>query len=195
MTNKDIIEKNNGFKVENIVLNGSYTMTPDKIRAKELESTIKGSYTRPNFPALIWKYNGGTMLLFDSGKFVVTGLKTIIDAKPLIEKMRSELSSNDIKVIEHEYRVVNIVSTGNFDLRVDLNSFILEMENTNYEPEVFPGVVYRLKEGNSIKPKATFLIFSNGKFVCIGVKDETVINEVVKEVRELIGKKELFMMA
>jgi len=41
------------------------------------------------------------------------------------------------------------------------------MQNTEYEPEQFPGLVYKL-----IEPNATFLLFSNGKLVCTGTKNK-----------------------
>ena len=43
----------------------------------------------------------------------------------------------------------------------------MELENTEYEPEQFPGLVYKLASA-----KATFLLFSNGKIVCTGTKSE-----------------------
>jgi len=39
------------------------------------------------------------------------------------------------------------------------------LENIEYEPEQFPGMVYRIRE-----PKAVILLFSTGKIVCTGAK-------------------------
>ena len=56
------------------------------------------------------------------------------------------------------------------------------MENTEYEPEQFPGLVYKLDE-----PNATFLLFSNGKLVCTGTKNkeqrETSMVQLLKNVK------------
>jgi len=56
------------------------------------------------------------------------------------------------------------------------------MENTEYEPEQFPGLVYKL-----IEPTATFLLFSNGKLVCTGTKNrqqlEDSMDQLLKNVK------------
>ena len=62
--------------------------------------------------------------------------------------------------------VQNIVASGTINLKLNLNFLAVEMENTEYEPEQFPGLVYKL-----IEPNATFLLFSNGKLVCTGTKN------------------------
>ncbi|MDD5192899.1 MAG: TATA-box-binding protein, partial [Candidatus Nanoarchaeia archaeon] len=59
----------------------------------------------------------------------------------------------------------------------------LEMQNTEYEPEQFPGLVYKLDE-----PNATFLLFSNGKLVCTGTKNnqqlEDSMTQLIKKIKE-----------
>lgn len=52
----------------------------------------------------------------------------------------------------------------------------LELENTEYEPEQFPGLVYKLDE-----PTATFLLFTNGKLVCTGTKNKEQLDESMKQ--------------
>jgi len=50
----------------------------------------------------------------------------------------------------------------------------MKLDNTEYEPEQFPGLVYKLKG-----TKATFLLFSNGKIVCTGTKSEEEVHEAL----------------
>ena len=66
----------------------------------------------------------------------------------------------------------NIVASGSIDLKLNLNYLALALENTEYEPEQFPGLVYKLAE-----PNATFLLFSNGKLVCTGTKNKQQLDE------------------
>ena len=79
----------------------------------------------------------------------------------------------------------NIVASGSIDLSLNLNMLALELENTEYEPEQFPGLVYKLEE-----PTATFLLFSNGKLVCTGTKNrqqlEDSMKQLIKNVKEAI---------
>ncbi len=65
------------------------------------------------------------------------------------------------------------------------------MEYAMYEPEVFPGLIYRMQD-----PKTVFLIFSTGRIVCTGAKKKEIVREAVKklnkEVRDLgVAKKDL----
>lgn len=74
--------------------------------------------------------------------------------------------------INPKIKVQNIVASGALDLDLNLNTLALELENTEYEPEQFPGLVYKLKE-----PTATFLLFSNGKLVCTGTKSKSQLTD------------------
>ena len=71
----------------------------------------------------------------------------------------------------------NIVASGSIKLVLNLNELALKLENTEYEPEQFPGLVYKLDE-----PPATFLLFSNGKLVCTGTKNRKQLDEAMKKV-------------
>ena len=58
-------------------------------------------------------------------------------------------------------RIVNVVATGNLGTRIDLIYLASQLVNVDYNPKKFSAAIYRIKE-----PKATFLLFSSGKFVC-----------------------------
>ncbi|MBU4086932.1 MAG: TATA-box-binding protein, partial [Nanoarchaeota archaeon] len=72
--------------------------------------------------------------------------------------------------------VQNIVASGSIDIVLNLNVLALELENTEYEPEQFPGLVYKL-----VEPTATFLLFSNGKLVCTGTKNKQQLDDSMKQ--------------
>ena len=58
------------------------------------------------------------------------------------------------------------------------------MENTEYEPEQFPGLIYRMED-----PKVVILLFASGKLVCTGAtKEEDVYDAVTKLHKELEEK-------
>ena len=72
---------------------------------------------------------------------------------------------------------------------MNLNFLALELENTEYEPEQFPGLVYKL-----VEPSATFLLFSNGKLVCTGTKNkqqlEDSMEQLTKNIKEALKNYE-----
>ena len=57
----------------------------------------------------------------------------------------------------------------------------MKLENTEYEPEQFPGLVYKL-----VDPTATFLLFSNGKLVCTGTKNKQQLEESMRQLNKNI---------
>ena len=59
---------------------------------------------------------------------------------------------------------------------LNLNTLTMKLENTEYEPEQFPGLVYKLDN-----PTATFLLFSNGKLVCTGTKTRQQLDESMEQ--------------
>jgi len=69
----------------------------------------------------------------------------------------------------------NMVITVQFSGRIDLDKLSSKLPTSEYFPDNFPGVVYRMKN-----PKASFLIFSSGKATCTGAASE-------KNAREAIG--------
>ncbi|MEM2881750.1 MAG: TATA-box-binding protein [Candidatus Bathyarchaeia archaeon] len=79
-------------------------------------------------------------------------------------------------------RVENVVASGKLDHELDLQFISRITPSAEYRPEVFPGLVYRLR-----KPKSVSLIFSSGKIVCAGAKSERqakmAINKVVEELK------------
>jgi len=54
-----------------------------------------------------------------------------------------------------------------------------------YEPEQFPGLIYRMKE-----PRAVILLFSSGKLVCTGAKKEEHVHQAVDQLRQRLEKDE-----
>jgi len=74
-------------------------------------------------------------------------------------------------------------------MKLNLNYLALALENTEYEPEQFPGLVYKL-----VEPNATFLLFSNGKLVCTGTKNnqqlEDSMTQLIKKVKEANKNKD-----
>ena len=90
----------------------------------------------------------------------------------------------NIKItIKPEIKIQNIVASGSVGIDLNLNVLAMKLDNTEYEPEQFPGLVYKLAEA-----KATFLLFSNGKIVCTGTKSEEDANKALDKLIENLKK-------
>ena len=92
-----------------------------------------------------------------------------------IQSIIKSLKKLNINVtIKPKITVQNIVASGSIGMDLNLNVLGLKLPQTEYEPEQFPGLVYKLPG-----TRATFLLFSNGKIVCTGTRSETKLREAV----------------
>ena len=143
-------------------------------------------YNPERFPGLVMRINEpkSTFLIFSTGKMVITGLRRADEAGPGVKKIMKSIKKAGIEVANPVITIQNIVASGDLHTFIDLNMAAIIMENTMYEPEVFPGLIYRMPD-----PKTVFLIFSTGKVVCTGAKNRKFVKEAVlklnREVREL----------
>jgi transcription initiation factor TFIID TATA-box-binding protein len=117
---------------------------------------------------------------------VITGLKKVEQVKEAAHKAVKKIKKAGIKISNPQIEIVNIVASGDLKTTVDLNMAALVMEYAMYEPEVFPGLIYRLQD-----PKAVFLIFSTGKIVCTGVKNVEAVRVAVKKLHSHIQELDL----
>ena len=176
-------------KIQNIV---ATTSLGKDIPLITLAKTISNTeYNPEQFPGLVLRIKEpkSAVLVFSSGNLVCTGTKSIAQVKEVIEQVIKTLKKINVKITEKpKITVQNIVASGSIDMMLNLNYLSLELENTEYEPEQFPGLVYKLKE-----PTATFLLFSNGKLVCTGTKNnqqlDDSMDQLVKRLKEAEANK------
>ncbi|MBY8979357.1 MAG: TATA-box-binding protein [Candidatus Lokiarchaeota archaeon] len=189
------IEKKEGldYKIENVVATVVVEIT-EKIDLNIIaRKHADVEYNPERFPGLVMRIlkPKATILIFSTGKMVVTGLRKASEAGRVVEKVVKNIRKAGIKVSNPEITIQNIVASGDLHTNIDLNMAAIIMEYAMYEPEVFPGLIYRMKE-----PKTVFLIFSTGRIVCTGAKKKEIVREAVKklnkEVRDLgVAKKDL----
>lgn len=84
----------------------------------------------------------------------------------------------------YTFNIQNIVASVDYSRSLNLSTILKEYSSTEYRPEQFPGLVYRLW-----KPKLAMLIFSSGKMVCTGAKSvKDVYKGVNKVTKDVITK-------
>lgn len=176
--------KETSYKIQNIV---ATTSLEKPVPLTKLAKTNPNTEYNPDtFPGLVLRIKEpkSAVLVFSSGKLVCTGTKSIAQVKEVVEEVIKQLKKISVNVtVKPKITVQNIVASGTINLKLNLNYLALEMQNTEYEPEQFPGLVYKL-----IEPNATFLLFSNGKLVCTGTKNKQELDQsmemVLKNVKE-----------
>jgi len=119
---------------------------------------------------------------YKSGKFLVTGLKSMEKVEDVVNRVSSLLKSSGIENPVERVNLSNIVLTDKMDLKISLENLIfnLDASKSSYEPEQFPGLFYKDDSG------INFTIFNSGKIIITGVKDLEVAEEVLKKFKEII---------
>ena len=165
------------LKIQNIVPTTSLNVQVSLTKLARSQNNTE--YNPETFPGLVLRVKKpkSAVLVFSSGNLVCTGTKSIGQVKQVIQSVIKQLKKINVKVKDKpRINVQNIVASGSIDLMLNLNMLALELKNTEYEPEQFPGLVYKLDE-----PTATFLLFTNGKLVCTGTKNRAQLEESMKQ--------------
>ena len=125
-----------------------------------------------------------TCLIFSNGQIVCLGTRTEEDSETAIRKIAKKIKYFGYNVNFSNFKIQNIV--GSFDFKSPLNIEELYQKsrnnhNVNYEPEIFPGLIYRMK-----RPKITLLIFNSGKVVLTGGKKIEEIFKAFYRIRSIL---------
>jgi len=173
--------------IQNVVASASLKQRLD------LESIVRvfpGVEYRPEqFPGLVYRLKKPktATLIFSSGKMVCTGGRSERMAKRAVMKVTEELKRNGIVIVgKPDIQIQNIVASGDLSGRIDLEKTTYALKRTMYEPEQFPGLIYRMDN-----PKTVMLLFASGKFVCTGARSESQVYEAVKNLQMNLEKAKL----
>ncbi|HLC37205.1 MAG TPA: TATA-box-binding protein [Candidatus Nanoarchaeia archaeon] len=174
------------LKVVNIV--ASTYLDHDVPLIKLAEALPNTEYNPEQFPGLVMRIKEPktSALIFSSGKVVCTGAKSLLKVRESINQIIKNLAKIKIKIkIKPEIKVQNMVASGAIGMDLNLNGLAMTLENTEYEPEQFPGLVYKLPN-----TRATFLLFSNGKIVCTGTRSEDKLKEALNKLVKTLNALE-----
>jgi len=173
--------------IENVVSSATLNQRID------LNAVVKGNsgveYRPEQFPGLVFRIKRPktAILIFRTGKMVCTGAKSEKESKRAIMKVVRELKKSGIIIIgKPEIKVVNMVAAANLSGRIELEDCAYSLGRTMYEPEQFPGLIYRMDE-----PTVVILIFASGKLVCTGATKEEDVYEAVAKLHKKLEEKEL----
>jgi len=176
--------KKTSLKVQNIVATTSLGKPVSLTKLARTQSNTE--YNPEQFPGLVIRIKEPktSALIFSSGKVVCTGARSMDKVEESIKKIIKSLEKIGIKItVKPVINIQNIVASGTVGMDLNLNTLAMKLPNTEYEPEQFPGLVYKLAEA-----KATFLLFSNGKIVCTGTKSEKEVRDALDMLIEKLKK-------
>jgi transcription initiation factor TFIID TATA-box-binding protein len=175
------------INIENVVATATLHQNID---LNSIVRIFPGVEYRPEqFPGLVYHLRKPktTTLIFGSGKMVCTGAKSERQARKAIMKVVDELKRNGIVILSKpEIQIQNMVASVGLGGYIDLEKSTYSLKRTMYEPEQFPGMIYRMDD-----PKVVILVFSTGKLVCTGAKKEEEVHRAVKKLQETLEEKSL----
>ena len=159
----------------------------------DLNAVVKGypdvEYRPEQFPGLVFRLKRPktATLIFSTGKMVCTGAKSGKESRSAIMKVVKELKMGGIIIVSKpDLKVVNIVASASLGGKVDLEKAVTTLRKTMYEPEQFPGLIYRMDE-----PKVVILIFASGSLVCTGAKKEQDVYDAVHKLHGILEEQNL----
>ena len=182
-------EKNIDISIENVVASASLDQKIDLLAIMKVFRNVE--YRPKQFPGLVFRLKRPktATLIFGSGKMVCTGAKSEKMARSAVKKVVRELKGNGIIILGKPTIVIqNIVAISDLGTELNLNEVAmgLGLENVEYEPEQFPGLVYRIRE-----PKVAMLLFGSGKIVCTGARQTEDVSLAVDKLSAELSSLDL----
>ena len=168
-------------------------------------------YNPSRFSAVIMRIRNPktTALIFSTGKIVITGAKSendIMQAARIFEKtvqkvivgdaeerINENLSNLDKGATDNaivpsvklsDLQIQNIVASTDVGFSIKLEKLKEEQKEIarcHYEPELFPGLIYKIED-----PKVVLLIFTSGKIVLAGAKSRFDIYKAYKKIHPVL---------
>jgi len=168
--------------IENIV---ATTQIAKELDIEHLADAIQDSNYHPEeFPGLALHFNDPktATLVLSSGEIICTGAKNIGEIENSMIKTIDKIEESGISVMdEPDVEIQNIVASLDLKKKLNLANIVMNplLENVEYEPEKFPGLVYRIDDSG-----VTLLIFGSGKIVCTGAGKLEVASEAIDKIEE-----------
>lgn len=176
------------IKIENVVASTNLNTDIDLERVAVTLEEVE--YEPEQFPGLVFHLDDPKIaaLIFESGKIVCTGARSVEDVKKAIDITVKKIESAGIEIPKDpEIKVQNIVASANLNADLNLDAIAIGLDGTEYEPEQFPGLVYRMKD-----PKVAMLLFGSGKIVCTGARSAEDAENAVDKLGETLKELGLF---
>ncbi|SEW00990.1 TATA-box-binding protein [Halobacterium jilantaiense] len=172
--------------VENVVASGSLGIELDlETVARELSEVV--DYDPEKYPGAYFRLDDSAPLItvYRTGKYIITGADSADEASATRSEFLRLLTNQSIlpKAEDEWYKIQNYVCMEDIGQQLNLSALAigLGLEITEYEPEQFPGLIYRPTDHDCV-----LLIFGSGKVIITGAKDVDSAEESVTGLLEQI---------
>jgi len=188
ISQEDLSQK--GIKVVNMM--GSLNLESPIDLETQASRIPEAEYHPETSPGLIYRTQSNTnsnkltILAHSTGWLSITGAKYKTDLVECATQFLSSIHDLDIHIESYQNKIgiQNVVAKADIGRELDLAevAIALNLENIEYDPESFHGLIYRSKEN------PTVLIFKSGKVVITGAKTFVQILDAYNEMIQNLVK-------
>ena len=83
----------------------------------------------------------------------------------------------------------NVVVSANIFAKLPLEKLAVLLDHSDYTPETFPGLIYKVEDEKFSFNKASYLVFSSGRVICTGTKSikhaKSAVHHVIEDLKEV----------
>jgi len=176
------------IEVVNIVAVGELSSEVD-IEQVANDSNLAVSNFDPRLNATFLRFNedGELIVLYTSGKYAIRGGDEFDNLYRVNDQFLSRLNELGLEFDDCPLEIKNVVAVGDLEKEINLNTLMigLGLEQAEYEPEQFPGLVYR-----PTKSRCVLLVFASGKVVITAGRtqeeDQKAFDHLKNKVKEFL---------
>jgi transcription initiation factor TFIID TATA-box-binding protein len=170
------------IKIENIVAYAQIADGLDIVKLSVVSPMFK--YSPDEFSGLTIKFDipKTAVLILPSGKAICTGATNIEDVNRSIKNVIDKIQRAGLKVnCNPKIETRNVIVSSDFEKELHLSSISkgLILEHVSYEPENFPGLIYKMDELGAI-----LILFNSGKIVSTGAKNYENASKAIETMKD-----------
>lgn len=176
----------------NAVAGGKLNREVDiEILAQEISKmkNIKTEFTDNERWQLVIEFDeDGKILLYRTGSYIIRGGTDLEELEETKDNWFELLKAKDIidDLSSVRYSIQNVVFSGDLEQEIKLEILMIQLgiDKTEYEPEQFPGLIYRPESYSAV-----MLIFTSGKTIITGgtskKQAESMMDHVHNQLRKI----------
>ncbi len=148
---------------------------------KYIETPIDANFSSDSMVTIRLEKDGEAYTIFRTGSFQIRGANNEDRLRETATYFRKVLSKIGVEIPEYNFNHVTSVFMEDLGRKINLESLViaLGMEDTEYEPEQFPGLIYRPSEY-----EVTLLVFATGKIIIGGTTDRDEAISAVQSIED-----------
>lgn len=156
-------------RVVNIVAVAVLSRRPDLKEYASRLSRLRGLRVRLNNNGLRVRLDDVVFFIFPTGRVMIFGAKSKEQLLRACRALEGALRRAGLDVEVSSPQLKNVVIVWDIGREVDIEALSLVDPNAEYEPEIFPGCVYKLRS-----PRSTFIVFRSGKVVHLCPREDQI---------------------